>query len=102
MREWVLVTKTEEIPLGQTRSFCVREKEICISHVKGTFYAFINQCSHMDFPLVDGNLEDSVIECAHHGAKFDITTGAVVCMPAITPIEIYPLKVQENEIFIQL
>ncbi len=102
MIQWVTVAKKEEIPEGQTRAFLVGDKNIAVSCVKGNYFAFIDVCSHMDFPLHDGQLDGTVIECAHHGATFDISTGAVLSMPAVTPIQTYKVKVEGEEVKIEL
>ena len=56
----------------------------------------------MDFPLNDGTLEGTTVECAHHGAQFDVRTGAAISMPAVTPIETFPVKVVGEEIQIEV
>jgi 3-phenylpropionate/trans-cinnamate dioxygenase ferredoxin component len=102
MLDFQTISKTSEIPEGQTRPFTVGDKNIAISCVQGKYYAFINTCSHMDFSLDTGVLEGTSIECAHHGAKFDVVTGKAICMPAVSPIETYPVKVEGDEIKVQV
>lgn len=102
MGRFVPLAKKGDIPEGQTRAFNVEGKDIAISCVNGKYYAFINVCSHMEFPLADGNLTGTVIECAHHGATFDITTGRALSMPAVTPIEIFEVKIDGDEIKVNL
>jgi len=102
MEKWVKVTHQNEIPKGQTRAFTIENEPIAISHVEDGFFAYENKCSHMDFPLDDGILEGCEIECAHHGAKFDVKTGEALCMPAVSAIRVYPLKIEGDEIYVEI
>ena len=47
-------------------------------------------------------LEGFEIECPLHGARFDIKTGAVLCMPAVTPVESYPVRLHGDDLYIGL
>lgn len=101
MSKWVTVAKKSDIPEGKTGVFTVEGREIAISYVNGGFYAYVNSCSHMELPLDEGTIEGTVIECPHHGAKFDLRTGEVVQMPAAAPIEIYNVRVEGDDIKIE-
>lgn len=98
MSSFITVAQKKDIPEGQTRAFSVKDKDIAISCVDGKYYAFINVCSHMEFPLDDGELNGTVIECRHHGAQFDLRTGEVLSMPAVTPIQVFEVKVEGEDI----
>lgn len=37
--------------------------------------AIANKCPHLGLPLSSGKLEDGIVTCPFHGAKFDISTG---------------------------
>ncbi|HBQ20341.1 MAG TPA: hypothetical protein DD708_00230 [Deltaproteobacteria bacterium] len=95
---WVTVAKKNELSEGQTKAFVVEGKDIAIAQVKGNYYAFFNECSHAQFPIDQGTLSDTVIECPHHGATFDITTGEALTLPAVTPLKIFKVKVDGEEI----
>ena len=92
------VAKTSEIPVGQFKSMAVNGKQLLVYHTEGGFYAIDDTCTHDDGPLADGWLEGTAIECPRHGARFDVTTGKVLCLPAAIPIHSYPVKVEGDEI----
>lgn len=74
---------------------------IALYNVNGTYYATDDVCTHDGGTLADGALEGYEIICPRHGARFDVRTGKALCMPAFTPINTYPVKVQGNDIFIE-
>jgi 3-phenylpropionate/trans-cinnamate dioxygenase ferredoxin subunit len=102
MAEYVAVAKLEEVKPGERIVLDVNEHYVALFNVDGTYYAIEDLCTHDDGPLGDGELSGTIIECPRHGAQFDITTGKVVRMPAITPIPRYDVRVVDgtNQILI--
>ncbi|HSJ13061.1 MAG TPA: non-heme iron oxygenase ferredoxin subunit [Longimicrobiales bacterium] len=76
------------------------EVRVCLAHADGQVYAFRDNCTHKDFPLSAGELDDGQVECAWHGARFDMATGRAVRLPAIKPLRTYEVKIANGEIYI--
>ena len=100
MSEFVAVAKTSEIEAGSVKVVHVDDVPIGIANVEGEFFAFADVCTHDDGPVAEGELEDYDIECPRHGARFDIRTGAVRSLPAVTPIPVYELKIEGENILL--
>ncbi len=98
MREYVTVARTTEIAPGRVKVVRIDDVAIGVANVEGEFYAFADVCTHDDGPVAEGFLEDCEIECPRHGARFDVRTGAVRQLPAVTPIPVYPLRIVGDEI----
>ena len=98
MADFVPVAKTGDIPMGQFKPAVVNGKPLLICHTETGFYAVDDTCTHDDGPLADGWLEGNAIECPRHGARFDVTTGQVLCLPAAVPINSYPAQVSGDEV----
>ena len=96
--ETVVVAKASEISIGQLKPVEVKGKRLLICHTEIGFYAVDDTCTHDDGPLADGWLEGNAIECPRHGARFDVTSGEVLCLPAAVPIKSYPVKVEGDEV----
>lgn len=105
--EFIKVLKTSELPIGAMKRVEVKEKEILVANVAGTFYAMDNQCTHMGGSLASGKLNGSVVTCPKHGAMFDVKTGQP-CGDAkmafikikVKPEECYAIKVQGDSILV--
>jgi 3-phenylpropionate/trans-cinnamate dioxygenase ferredoxin subunit len=95
---YVTVGKTSDVAPGTVRVFVVDGLDVAVANVGGRLYAFADVCTHDGGPVAEGELEDCVIECPRHGARFDITTGQVLSMPAVVPLPVYDLKVDGEEI----
>ena len=98
MSAFVTVANAGEIPVGQFRPVEAGGKRLLICHTAGGFYAVDDTCTHDDGPLADGWLEGEAIECPRHGARFDVTTGKVLCLPAAVPIRSYRVRVDGDAV----
>jgi 3-phenylpropionate/trans-cinnamate dioxygenase ferredoxin subunit len=98
MPDFVKVASTADIPPGQVRVFDVNGNQVAVCNVDGAFYAIDDVCTHDGGPLDQGQLEGNLIECPRHGARFDVTTGRVVALPAVVPVRTYPVQVEGDEI----
>ncbi|MEV1295482.1 non-heme iron oxygenase ferredoxin subunit [Pseudonocardia sp. NPDC049635] len=68
---------------------------------EGDYYAIDDVCSHGKSSLSEGFVEGTSIECVLHGALFDLRTGEALTMPATIPVNTYPVRVSDGEIFVR-
>ncbi len=66
----------------------------------GGVHALADMCSHATVPLSEGEVDDCTIECWLHGSRFDLKTGEPTGLPAITPVDVYPVTVDGTDIFV--
>ncbi len=103
MPELITIAKTTEIEEGQGKCFVANETKIAIFKHEGEFYALDDLCSHADAPLSDGWLnKNGCVACPWHGAEFDLRTGAAMNLPASSPVKVYPLTVDSEDIKIEI
>lgn len=99
-KEFIRVASTADIPLDTIKIVEADGHRIALCHSQDGFYAVADLCTHDNGPLGEGELIDNQIECPRHGARFDIKTGAVLCLPAIVPIPTFELEVRGQEIWV--
>ena len=68
----------------------------------GGVHAVIDVCSHEDYPLSEGWVEGTTIECALHGSRFDLLTGQPDSPPAVRPVRIFPVRVEGEDVLVDL
>ncbi|HEX2988113.1 MAG TPA: non-heme iron oxygenase ferredoxin subunit [Chloroflexota bacterium] len=102
MSKYIAIAKTSEIQPGQIKYVEIEDYRLALCNLNGTFYCFENTCTHDGGPLNQGELMGDVVECPRHGGRFNVTTGKAVRMPAVAPIEVYPLIVEGDEIKVDL
>jgi nitrite reductase/ring-hydroxylating ferredoxin subunit len=52
--------------------------------------------------LSQGWLDGDTIECPMHQSCFNLRTGEVLCPPACSNIPVYPVKVEDGQVLVQL
>jgi len=102
MSKLINVAKTSAIPEGQAAAFEVEGKKIAIFNVDGTFHALDDTCPHAGAPLSSGYVQDGRVGCPWHGADFDLRTGAVLCPPARGGVQVYPVKIDGEDLFLEI
>lgn len=98
--EFVKVAIKSDIAEGQVKTCQVGSKRVVVCNVGGDYYAIEDVCTHDGAPLGAGELIDCQIECPRHGARFDVRTGKVTCLPAVIPVATYPVEVRGNELWV--
>ena len=100
MSDFVVVAKAGEIEEGQVKVVRVGDAPIGLTKVEGEYFAFADVCTHDDGPVAEGELDEYIIECPRHGAKFDIRTGKVKQLPAVTPIPVYAVRAEGDVVLV--
>ncbi len=99
---FIPVASVSEVPDPGKIVVEVEDRLIVLVHLEGEFYAIDDVCTHDGGPLGEGTLEGCAIACPRHGAKFDVRTGAALTMPATKPTGSHEVKVEGNQVFVQL
>ena len=99
----VRVASVSELPEGALKAVMADHTEICLAHADdGNFYAIDDICTHENFLLSGGELFDLQVECPQHGSRFHLQTGAVTGLPAVIPTKVYPVEVENGEVFVDV
>ena len=100
---YIRVAGVGEIKQGEYKRVSPeRGEHVLVCNVGGTIYALRDACSHDGGILGFGDLEGKIIECPRHGAKFDVTTGQAIQLPAVLPVYTYPVRIQGADIEVGL
>ena len=100
---FVKVGRVSDVPQsGRPETFQVEDRNIAIYRLDDGFYAIDDICTHDGGPLAEGEVEDDVVICPRHGARFSIRTGAALSLPAITPVDTYPVRVDGDDLLVGL
>lgn len=99
---WNAVAKAEDIEAGSAVVVEAGGKRIALCNTGDGIYAIDDVCTHDGGPLDQGKLDGIEIECPRHGARFDVTSGRALCLPAVRPVKTYPVRVEGGEVEIDL
>ena len=102
MPRWVKVATAADCPPGKLLAVETGNERVVLANVEGDFHALLDQCSHQDLPLSDGELAGDRLECIYHGAKFDVCSGRAKQLPATRPVKTFPVDVRDGDVFIEV
>lgn len=97
---WIDVARVDDIDATQPLLVDLEGRDIALYRVDDVVYATEDTCSHAEASLCDGEYHNYLVTCPRHGGQFDIRTGQAVKMPAITPIEVYPVRVDAGRVYL--
>ena len=98
------VGPVEDLPRGSVKIVHAGEISVGVYNLDGEFYAIEDRCSHDDGPLCEGEFdpEERYAICPRHGARIDIPTGRPLTLPAVLPVETFPVRVDDGMVKVDL
>ena len=96
----VRLCSKDDIAPGTATRFDVGEHRIAVVRIGDDFYAIGDTCSHADFSLSEGDVwpDELEIECPKHGSTFSLVTGEPQTLPATTPVPVYDVIVDGDDV----
>jgi 3-phenylpropionate/trans-cinnamate dioxygenase ferredoxin component len=100
----VNVAPLEEFPPGSVKIVHAGEIAVGVYNLSGELYAIEDRCSHDNGPLAEGDFDpdDGVAICPRHGARIDIRTGRPLSLPAVLPVETFPVVVEDGIVKVEV
>lgn len=102
MAELVTVAKTSELGPGQAKAVQVKDRTVALFNVGGTYYAIDDTCTHAGGPLSEGSVGGTAVTCPWHGAQFDLPSGKALTPPAPEGVTRYPVRVEGDDIKLEI
>ena len=101
----VKVCSVAEVPVGEAKRIGVGDRAIAIVNLgEEGFRAIDAVCSHAHYYLDEGEVDVDIgtIECPKHGSTFDLETGKPRTLPATVPVQVFPVKVENDDVMIEV
>ena len=102
LSNWVNVCKLNQLKKGEMIDFDYNDKKILLANLDGKIYASDRICTHADADLSTGILTEEGVTCPLHLSTFNLKTGVPENLPAELPLKIYNVKIEQNEIYIEV
>ena len=97
---WIKVAEVGDIEAEEAIVYTHDGKEIAIFFVEDEYFATSNLCTHEVARLSEGYVDGTTIECPLHQGVFCLRSGKALEAPAEQPLATYPVKVEDDGIFI--
>ena len=98
------VCPVEELPPGHVKIVYAGSLAVGVYNLGGEYFGLEDRCSHDDGPLCEGDfdVDTGVAICPRHGANIDIRTGRALTLPAVAPVETFPVRVDDGTVRVEL
>jgi len=101
----VRVCSVEDVPEGEARRFAVDGRLVAVVNLGDDGFRAVDAiCSHEHYYLDEGEVDVDLetIECPKHGSTFDLDTGNARTLPAIKPVDVFPVTVTDDDVLIEV
>ncbi|HEX9257868.1 MAG TPA: non-heme iron oxygenase ferredoxin subunit [Actinomycetota bacterium] len=101
----VRVCSVEDVPEGEARRFAVDGRLVAVVNLGDEGFRAVDAiCSHEHYYLDEGEVDVDLetIECPKHGSTFDLDTGKARTLPAIKPVDVFPVTVTDDDVLIEV
>jgi len=95
------VADAEALAEGDPETVRVDGRSIALVRHEGEVYAVDNRCPHMGFPLAEGTVEDGLLTCHWHHARFELSGGDTFD-PWADDVLAYPVEVVDGEVYVDV
>ena len=99
---WQRVASLAEVAADKGLQVKVGGVDVALFRVGETLYAIEAICPHAEAYLAEGFIDGDRIECPLHQAQFEIPTGKCLGPPADRDLATYPVKVEGNDVLVDI
>ena len=95
----IKVCTLAELVEQRTRVVSAGGRVILLVHHEGRVYALDNRCPHMGFPLSRGTVNEGILTCHWHHARFDLAGGCTFD-PFADDVASFPVEVRGDDVWL--
>ncbi len=99
-KEFALAGSLEELKIKGRLVVHGGHRPILVIYDRGRVFALDNRCPHMGFPLERGSVEDGILTCHWHHARFDLESGCTFDLWA-DDVPICPVEVRNGDVWVK-
>ena len=81
--DWLDAGTLDDIPEGGVHSTVISGEKVLLSRRGNAVSCFQNACAHLGFPIHNGDIENGIITCPHHGFRYDLSNGECLTAPEV-------------------
>lgn len=96
------VLAAADLAEGCTRAVVIGKESIVLARHGDRIFACENRCPHQGQPLEGGLLRRGHLICRHHGARFDLVTGASAGPHTTCSIKVFAVRIVDGRVEVAL
>lgn len=96
---FIRVARLDDLGERGVKTVKAGDQNVLLVRSNGSIHALDWRCPHMGFPLSKGSIEDGILTCHWHHARFDLCSGGTFDLWA-DDVRVYPVEVRDGEIWV--
>jgi nitrite reductase/ring-hydroxylating ferredoxin subunit len=100
--EYRKATSVKDLKPGEKLGILLAGEPVLLVNLENQYYAIGGKCTHRGCMLSDGTVVGMRLQCVCHSSTFELKTGAVFRGPAAKPEPSYRVRVQGDEIQVEI
>jgi 3-phenylpropionate/trans-cinnamate dioxygenase ferredoxin component len=101
MAEFLKAVEATKVPPGSMLTVEVGGDSVLIANVDGKYHGMGAICTHAQWDLSEGTLEDTAVTCAGHGTVWDLKTGKGVFDEPLEDEPLYDVKEEGGYLYVK-
>ncbi len=102
LSEWIKACNLQQVKEGQLFGLTINDKKILLANLKGKIHANDIICTHANADLSTGFLSEEGVRCPLHLSVFKLENGEPQNLPAENPLKVYNVKIDDNEVYVEV
>ncbi len=99
--EWVKVASLAQLQSSGTLTVRAGNNVVALFTFDGQVYAVDNRCPHMGFPLDKGTVQDGILTCHWHHARFELASGGTFDQFA-DDVRSFPVRIEDQTVWLDI
>ena len=99
---WSRALELAELEDGAVLGLVLAGVPVCLVRTGPSVHALLDECSHAQVRLSEGDVDQGSVECWRHGSCFDLVTGRPSGPPATVPVPVFPVRILDGVVEVHL
>jgi nitrite reductase/ring-hydroxylating ferredoxin subunit len=101
LQQWTRVASYSELKATNCLTVNVEGHTLVLFAYGNNVYAVDNRCPHMGFPLNKGSVNDGILTCYWHYARFDLASGGTFDLFA-DDVPAFPARIEGDDVLVDV
>ena len=101
MAEFKRAVESSKVPADTMLTVEVGDESVLIANVDGKYYGMGAICTHEEWDLSEGTLQETSVTCAGHGTVWDLKTGKGVFDEPLDDEPLYDVKEEGGFLYVK-
>ena len=100
--DFMKAASVKDLKPGEKLGVVLQGEPVLLVNLENKYYAIGGKCTHRGCMLSDGTVVGERIQCICHGSTFELKTGVVYRGPAAKPEPSYRVRVEGDQIQVEI